>query len=50
MYEKVLQAHKRYVINSDRVARLMKLVLSNKNEMKPKGFMTYSGVGADIMR
>ena|SRR6266576_2757933 len=50
MYEKVLQAHKRYVINSDRVARLMNLVMSNAGEMKPKSFMTYSGVSADIMR
>ena len=50
MYEKVLQAHKRYVINSNRVAGLMNLVMSDKGEMKPKRVMAYSGVSADIMR
>jgi hypothetical protein len=50
MYEKVLQAHKRYVINSNRVAGLMTLVMSSTGEMKPKNFMTYSGVSADVIR
>jgi hypothetical protein len=49
MYEKVLLAHKRYVINSNRVAGLMN-VMSDTCELKPKKFMTYSGVSADIMR
>src|ERR1700674_4168983 len=50
MYEKVLLAHKRYVINSNRINRLMDLAITNPGETKPKMFMTYSGVSADIMR
>lgn len=50
MYENVLLAHKRYVINSSRIAGLINLVMSESSELKPKTFMTYSGVSADIMR
>ena len=50
MIRKVLNAHRRFILNMDRIAGLMKLVMSDEGEFKPTGFMTYEGVSADIFR
>jgi hypothetical protein len=50
MIEKVFRSHKRFNLNMARIAGLMKLVTSGDGELKPTGFMTYEGVGADIFR
>jgi hypothetical protein len=47
---KVFWAHRRFILNMDRIAGLMKLVTSNEGEFKPTSFMTYEGVSADIFR
>jgi hypothetical protein len=50
MIRKVLNAHRRFVLNMARIAGLMKLVMSDEGEFKATGFMTYEGVSADILR
>lgn len=49
MTEKLVRSHTRFKVNMARIAGLMNLALSGAGD-KPKGFMTYEGVSADIFR
>jgi hypothetical protein len=44
------RAHRRFRMNMERIARLMKLAASGEGQFKPVGFWTYDGVTADVYR
>ena len=48
--DKALLSHTRFVVNMNRVTRLMELALSNEGQFKRTGFMTYDGISADLFR
>jgi hypothetical protein len=48
--DNVLLSHTRFSHNMRRISGLMGLATSNEGQFKPTGFMTYTGVSADIFR